>query len=204
MAACVAWVGSYVSATAALGELPRGAWRLIARPGQAILVHHHRAPEPWTPGSWGTTTVRLSDDGQGALHALMQGLVYEPQAVWVYDGRPQFATHRRPPGPICARPYALVSLSDGLRVSNFGGFGLTVLQFPAQSLPPGVRVGRVLESVAVPYWFIVAATFILPSQAMGRWLNDRRRQAAGRCRQCGYDLRATRERCPECGTACGA
>jgi rubrerythrin len=29
----------------------------------------------------------------------------------------------------------------------------------------------------------------------------RKREQAGRCPECGYDLRASLERCPECGAA---
>jgi hypothetical protein len=69
---------------------------------------------------------------------------------------------------------------------------------------PG-NVGRTSTALWVPYWFVllslalVAAGFGLVSRGA------RRRYRAGRglCRQCGYDLRATPDRCPECGAAAG-
>jgi hypothetical protein len=41
---------------------------------------------------------------------------------------------------------------------------------------------------------------ILPAVAAALSLRKRRRRRSGRCEVCGYDLRASSERCPECGT----
>ena len=54
--------------------------------------------------------------------------------------------------------------------------------------------------LAVPYWFLLILFSITP---LIRWRMGRRVVAAGVCRQCGYDLRATPERCPECGAVVG-
>jgi len=56
-------------------------------------------------------------------------------------------------------------------------------------------------TVIVPHWMPAALTAGAPALAMYRWTRSRRRAAAGRCPSCGYDLRATPERCAECGAA---
>lgn len=53
--------------------------------------------------------------------------------------------------------------------------------------------------VNIPYWSLTALTVILPAVAARR-IARRFHSRAGVCAVCGYDLRATPDRCPECGT----
>jgi hypothetical protein len=55
--------------------------------------------------------------------------------------------------------------------------------------PPSWRVG-------LPMWFLALVFSLLPL----RWrIRTRRTCSPGDCLECGYDLRATPDRCPECG-----
>jgi len=64
--------------------------------------------------------------------------------------------------------------------------------------PPTTPRGSLL---AVPFWFVVLSSGLLPMITAGRILRVRRRVFMGQCSVCGYDLRASKIRCPECGTA---
>lgn len=52
----------------------------------------------------------------------------------------------------------------------------------------------------LPIWALACTLALLPLNAACRRLQRRRREGAGHCHQCGYDLRASTGRCPECGT----
>lgn len=58
---------------------------------------------------------------------------------------------------------------------------------------------------SAPAGFVIGPLLLLPTAYVGAlvaaffWRS--RRLRAGRCRACGYDLRATPDRCPECGVA---
>jgi len=51
------------------------------------------------------------------------------------------------------------------------------------------------------YGWLLAATAVAPACYVVARVRRARRRAAGMCRRCGYDLRASAERCPECGEA---
>jgi hypothetical protein len=52
----------------------------------------------------------------------------------------------------------------------------------------------------VPDWVITGIASVLPAYWWLRRARRNRRNRSGHCPTCGYDLRATPDRCPECGT----
>jgi hypothetical protein len=50
-----------------------------------------------------------------------------------------------------------------------------------------------------PPWLWALATGLLPTSRVVLRRKSRRPNGAGRCAACGYDLRASPDRCPECG-----
>lgn len=62
------------------------------------------------------------------------------------------------------------------------------------------------EYIYIPAWLLAGLLGVFPYFWFRRRIRQviqHRRIEAGRCAVCGYDLRATPQRCPECGTAMG-
>jgi hypothetical protein len=60
----------------------------------------------------------------------------------------------------------------------------------------------VWHEIRLPYWVVIVACLaptVLQSIHVARTRHLRRRLGGGQCVRCGYDLRATPHRCPECG-----
>ena len=73
------------------------------------------------------------------------------------------------------------------------GFKLIRYDCPYQGGGLHVTVGF------LPLWFPMVLTLIAPLCWLRRWRRQARRVRLGLCLHCGYDLRASTERCPECG-----
>jgi hypothetical protein len=57
-------------------------------------------------------------------------------------------------------------------------------------------------TVRIPYWSVTVLAAVLPARSLWRWRRSRRRQRAGLCPRCGYNLTGnTTGVCPECGAA---
>lgn len=95
--------------------------------------------------------------------------------------------------------YLEIDPPDKLVERKWGGFAW----YSVQSHTPG---GLQAEAVA-PFWAIASMTALLPLiwilLRLRSRVRTRRQKRAGLCRCCGYDLRATPGRCPECGAVPG-
>src|SRR5579864_1919785 len=88
---------------------------------------------------------------------------------------------------------------------------------PEQHAPVAARLGfyrysygfmssfsdSAVKEFALPAWLFVVVFRILPATQLTVAFRRRLRRRAGRCPRCNYDLRASIERCPECGTVIG-
>ncbi len=72
------------------------------------------------------------------------------------------------------------------------------LRFPtlANAFYPAISV----RAIQCPYWLLLLIPVV--TMVVKATLKDRRMRCS-RCEHCGYDLRATPQRCPECGTVAG-
>jgi hypothetical protein len=82
-------------------------------------------------------------------------------------------------------------------VTLFRGTPTPLTSFVGEGMPASTQ-----RVVIVPYWLIAAVATPLPAWRVVvgvRRSRRRRRVRRGLCAACGYDLRASAGRCPECG-----
>jgi len=92
-----------------------------------------------------------------------------------------------------------IPLPDSMEASS--GF---LFNHEQEAVPTAWSTARIFLDewrFGLPYWLLAAVTTILPIARGVKYMRWKRRPQLGRCATCGYDLRATPDRCPECGTA---
>ena len=76
------------------------------------------------------------------------------------------------------------------------------LHVTGQSIKSTSEYTRLFRSITVPMW-LPTIIFAIPVGWLVVWTplrRRRKRKKLGLCSKCGYDLRASKDRCPECGT----
>jgi hypothetical protein len=79
------------------------------------------------------------------------------------------------------------------RLLGFGGGSY-------DDVDPSIGYFSHVFGLVIPYWFVICLTTIPPVVALVRYRRRQGRIGQGLCQVCGYDLRASKDRCPECGT----
>jgi hypothetical protein len=93
---------------------------------------------------------------------------------------------------------------------KYGGFGWFQNSFQQKNgnwnrMPSNDVMQDRFTCLMLPYWLLAGIALVLPLKQMGMLVwHEIRKAPAGYCKSCGYDLRATPDRCPECGAICGA
>lgn len=100
----------------------------------------------------------------------------------------------------------ILAIAPRYVLRNFGG------DWEKRMVVPGIERAVIAEKHRTSVWFVrywaVMAFALVPTavragQVVGA-RRKRRRGSSGECVECGYDLRATPGRCPECGRVVGA
>ena len=74
--------------------------------------------------------------------------------------------------------------------------GINYVSFQDDPAKPSTTI----RGLVMPHWLAALLTLILPAIVLIGWIRARRTRSRGHCASCGYDLRASPDRCPECGT----
>jgi hypothetical protein len=111
-----------------------------------------------------------ADESHGRPRVWFNSEPYDPLMIWVYNHKP-FTIFRSP-----------VHLNV----------------FKAQQ-PKDIADSRSI-SLGMSHWLMAALLLVMPVLWLKRFRDVRRAGRRGLCAKCGYDLRATPKRCPECGT----
>lgn len=184
---------------------------LVALAGAVMWVRSYYVAERW---GWGTVApdgndMRLDDV---SIWSAQGGVAMFREEYWnLMNTRSGWPVYHLTDA-MTMYPYIAVVAGLPERRWKLGGFAWKRSEVTAETRTLGTQyIGpsvvdygdrSVSISVVVPWWSFFAIGMVLPLLAARRMVLTRRwrrRNRAGLCAVCGYDLRVTPERCPECG-----
>lgn len=151
----------------------------------------------------------LARYGQYVVHSGAGEMEFLIDSPPIQSIRPVHSIHGLPPGRFDGEAIPWLASSTVTVKWSLLGFSYREVAGQTQQstldgiLPRSSTKPVLVKRWAVPYWSLAALTGLLPLLWLFMKFRPRRR-LAGQCPHCGYDLRATPRRCPECGTATAA
>jgi len=190
-ALCIAtlftWITSYPGSSFNI-VLQGSGFHISTIQGQILIIRHRITAN--SPSAYLTCYYNRSYRDSGIL---VKGLFLDPASV---PNHPFNLQDYRNNLDVLSRPYYFVKLPSTREWKNGYGFGIAAIRTP----PWPENHQASFHAIALPCWFLLLLTSIAPFRQLWRWRKNKNRRRPGHCAACGYDLRATPGRCPECGT----
>jgi hypothetical protein len=150
--------------------------------------------------------------GKGLRPLAENEMTWSAVSISSYDGRIMIAKDIFWRRDACEPPRGVVYTCESpsafwrAELEGRGHFGLSEAYAPQNIRPDWAASGppnSAAHLYGVPLWQLMFLFAALPTTqflvALMRFGRAQQRRAAGYCPNCGYDLRATPDRCPECG-----
>jgi hypothetical protein len=122
--------------------------------------------------------------------------------IWFQQGRVFLSKQTADDGPPLWQPVGISHTSD--LSSEYLPDDFPRWEWKGLRIDKSGSQGIYFRCLTIPLWILSAALILLPlvfaTSSTSRWLIAHTRRAMKVCAICGYDLRATPDQCPECGT----
>ena len=138
----------------------------------------------WTQSTSVEARYWFVQSARGRIGFSRQMRSYPPSTPYAMQGRDRGWRFDRAMRPLSTQSYA----------GPWHGFEMIA------DVDSGVITSRSIHALYVPHWFLLLAGLVLPSLRYFGFGRAGARRRKGFCIKCGYDLRASADRCPECGT----